>query len=283
MSNPIPIDTELAAPYPEDLYRFDQPGRYVERFDQLTEADFRQFEELGYLAVRQLLTPDEVADVLAGMASVLENPGEAMIQYESWAVDRIGSATGEERLDLIRKFMTFIQEDERLTALARHDKIVSIVRRLCGTPDISMMQDMALLKPPGGGREKPWHQDNAFFALEPGTPIVGGWLALDPATPENGCMHVLPGTHREGPVVHFRRRDWQVCDDQVDRRRDTMIPLPPGGALFFHGLLHHGTPTNRTDRRRRAIQLHYVPVGTPQISDRRRLDIFGSQGKDVTC
>lgn len=282
-ANTVPIDDETPAPYPEDLYRFDQPGRFAESVDQLTDADFAQFDELGYLAVRQLLTPDEVAGVLDAMASVLVRPGEAMIQYEAWAADRVEAASGDERMDLVRKFMWFVQEDERLTALAKNDRILSVVRRLCGTEDITMMQDMALLKPPGGGREKPWHQDNAFFALEPGTPIVGVWLALDPATPENGCMHVMPGTHREGPVVHFRRRDWQLCDDDVDRGRDTMIPLPPGGALFFHGLLQHGTPANRTDQRRRAVQLHYIPVGTPQIPDQRRLDIFGSEGKNVTC
>lgn len=279
----VPIDDETPAPYPEDLYRFDQPGRIAESVDQLSEADFAQFDELGYLAVRQLLTPDEVAGVLEAMAAVLVRPGAAMIQYEAWAADRVESASGDERMDLVRKFMWFVQEDERLTALAKNDRILSVVRRLCGSEDITMMQDMALLKPPGGGREKPWHQDNAFFALEPGTPIVGVWLALDPATPENGCMHIMPGTHREGPVVHFRRRDWQLCDEDVDRGRDTMIPLPPGGALFFHGLLQHGTPANRTDRRRRAVQLHYLPAGTPQIPDQRRLDIFGSEGKNVTC
>lgn len=282
MSNPIPTETE-ATDYPEDLYRFDRPGRYVDHVDQLSDADAEQFADLGYLAVRQVLAPAEVAEVLGGLAQVLVAPGESVVEYEAWAADRVESASGDERMDLIRKFMSFIQEDHRLTALARHPSILAVVRRLCGSEDVTMMQDMALLKPPGGGREKPWHQDNAYFTLEPGTPIVGVWIALDEATADNGCMHVMPGTHREGPVVHFKRRDWQVCDDDVDRSRDTMIPLPPGGALFFHGLLQHGTPANRTTRRRRAVQLHYVPAGTPNIPDQRRLDIFGSEGKGVTC
>lgn len=282
MSNPIPLPTE-ATTYPEDLYRFDRPGRYLDTVDQIGDAEAEQFADLGYLAVRRLLTPDEVTDVLDGLAHVLAEPGQAAVEYEAWAADRVAAASGDERLDLIRKFMSFVQEDARLTALAKHPSILSVVRRLCGSEDVTMMQDMALLKPPGGGREKPWHQDNAYFTLEPGTPIVGVWIALDEATAENGCMHILPGTHREGPVVHFLRRDWQVCDDEVDRNRDTMIPLEPGGALFFHGLLQHGTPANRTSRRRRAVQLHYVPAGTPDIPDQRRLDIFGSEGKGVTC
>ncbi|WP_427892087.1 phytanoyl-CoA dioxygenase family protein [Kribbella sp. GL6] len=62
-----------------------------------------------------------------------------------------------------------------------------------------------------------------------------------------------------------------------------MVPLPPGGILFFHGLLHHGTPANRTGTRRRAVQLHYLPAGVVDIAEARRLEIFGGQGKGVSC
>ena len=51
----------------------------------------------------------------------------------------------------------------------------------------------------GGGREKPWHQDKAFFEIDVTSPVVGVWIALDEATPDNGCMHVIPGSHLEGP------------------------------------------------------------------------------------
>ncbi|MFD7159611.1 helix-turn-helix domain-containing protein [Kribbella sp. NPDC059898] len=93
----------------------------------------------------------------------------------------------------------------------------------------------------------------------------------------------LPGSHTEGPVPHFLRRDWQLCDDEVQVARDTVVPLPRGGILFFHGLLHHGTPANRTGTRRRAVQLHYLPAGVVDIAEARRLEIFGSEGKGVSC
>ncbi|WP_162458416.1 phytanoyl-CoA dioxygenase family protein [Pseudactinotalea terrae] len=243
----------------------------------------RRFAVDGFVAVEGLLDEADVEEVLAALAQVLEHPGRALVDYESWAVDRLSGLSGAARMDAVRKFMHFVTESARLEALARDPRILTVVRQLCGSDDVSLLQDMALLKPPGGGREKPWHQDNAFFAFEPGTPIVGVWIALDAATMANGCMHVVPGSHRRGPVVHFRRRDFQICDGDVDADGDTVVPLQPGGALFFHGLLHHGTPANRTEKRRRAIQLHYVPQGVPGVSDQRRLDIFGDEGKDVTC
>lgn len=154
--------------------------------------------------------------------------------------------------------------------------------RLVGdTPEL--FQDQALLKPPLIGREKPWHQDNAYFNVPPETAVVGVWIALDEATPENGCMYVIPGSHRAGPVIHFKRRDWQICDTDVAADAAWTVPLEPGGCLIFHGLLHHGTPPSRSPQRRRALQFHYKPAGATQIAAEQRLAIFGSEGKDVTC
>ena len=108
-----------------------------------------------------------------------------------------------------------------------------------------MSQDMALIKPPLVGSEKPWHQDQAYFNIPQGQTVVGVWIALDEAVPENGCMYIIPGSHTEGPVIHFKRRDWQICDTTVAMTA-IAVPLKPGGALLFHCLLHHGTPPSRS-------------------------------------
>jgi len=47
--------------------------------------------------------------------------------------------------------------------------------------------------------------------------------------------------------------------------------------------LHHGSPENRSDRRRRALQLHYIPGSIEEISSEERLAVYGNEGKDVTC
>ena len=142
---------------------------------------------------------------------------------------------------------------------------------------------MALLKPPHIGREKPWHQDHAYFDLPIGTRIAGAWVALDEATIENCCMHVLPGGHIAGPRPHFSGRDWQLCDTEIIRQQCAAIPLKPGGVLLFDALLPHGTPVNRSGQRRRALQFHYAPNGVGRTSAEERMAVFGSEGRNVSC
>jgi phytanoyl-CoA hydroxylase len=194
----------------------------------------------------------------------------------------VATLPSEQKQDSIRKLWKMVEHEPRVAALAQHPQMISILARLVGdTPEL--FQDQALLKPPLIGREKPWHQDNAYFNVPPETSIVGVWIALDEATPENGCMYIIPGSHREGPVIHFKRRDWQICDTAVAAADAWTVPLKPGDCLIFHGLLHHGTPPSRSPQRRRALQFHYKPASTTQIAAEQRLVVFGSEGKEVTC
>ena len=279
----IRIDEEPGGEYPEDLYSAAERAASIASLRDIDDAAVHQFREDGFLSVEALLSREDVADALAGLTSLATNPSGASVEFESWAAAKLDEVEGEERLDFVRKFHSFVDHEERLQRLAMDPELLRAVRRMLGAEDVVLFQDMALLKPPGGGREKPFHQDHGFFDFKLGTPMVGVWIALDEAVPENVCMHVVRGSHLEGPVIHFRRRDFQICDTSVDRSRLVSAPLPPGGGLFFDGLLHHGTPANRTDRRRRALQFHYVPADALTVPDEERLAVFGSEGKDVAC
>ena len=126
-----------------------------------------------------------------------------------------------------RKIRGFVSHDPRFEAIAEHPELLSAVRRCLlsvshvpmpvSKEEVTLFQDMALLKPAGGGREKPWHQDQAYFDLEEGSRCVGVWIAMDAADTSNGCMRLLRGRHRDGdgqPVVqaHHQERDWQIAD-----------------------------------------------------------------------
>jgi len=251
----------------------------------VTDADVRAFHERGYVVVRQALTPEEVASSLQGMFDLIAGtrPDFTSLQFENAVRDRIDELTVEERQDAIRKIMWFVDYDDRLRAIAEHPKLLAVLRRIIGADALTMFQDMGLVKPPRIGREKPWHQDMAYFDLPIDTVVAGVWIALDPVGLDNGCMMLLPGSHHKGPHVHFRRRDWQICDTDVPRNAAVAVPMQPGDALIFHGLLHHGTPANRTDRRRRALQFHYRPASTEEQTEAYRLSFYGSEGKDVEC
>jgi phytanoyl-CoA hydroxylase len=94
---------------------------------------------------------------------------------------------------------------------------------------------------------------------------------------------MLRGGHKAGPRPHFKRRDWQICDTDVDVSERVAVPMAPGDVLLFDGKIPHGTPTNRTDEFRWAVQFHYRPASAALVDDAARLAHFGSEGIDVTC
>jgi phytanoyl-CoA hydroxylase len=283
-STTLTFDEEAGGDCPPELYRAEQAAGGLAGFAAATDDQIALFHEQGYLVIHDAFDGAEVDDALAGLLDLIggKYPAYRGVQYEKNARDLVAAHPGEQRQDSVRKLWKMVEHERRIAALARRPQLLALLARLIGdTPEL--FQDQALLKPPLIGREKPWHQDNAYFNLPPQTTVVGVWIALDEATPENGCMYVIPGSHRQGPVIHFKRRDWQICDTDVAADAAWTVPLKPGGCLIFHGLLHHGTPPSRSPQRRRALQFHYKPASVEQIAPEQRLAVFGSEGKDVTC
>ena len=266
------------------LYQYRGIVAHVDGFESVDDDSIAQFHAQGFLAVQHAFSNERVADAMAAVGDLIDGQNDEFrgVQYERGLQDRIADAEGEARQVLVRKLTRFVGFDPRLDVLATDDRLLDILTRIMGEPP-KLFANQAMLKPPGIGREKPWHQDHAYFNLPMGTCIVSAWVALDSADPENGCMHVIPGSHNEGPAVHFKRRDWQICDTDVARSRIMAVPLEPGGVLLWHGRLHHGSPANLSDRRRQALQLHYVPESVDTIPSEERLAVYGSDGKDVTC
>lgn len=304
LETPIP-------PHDADLYRPDITHRGIEGFASVTDEALDAYESQGFLVIHGAFSPSEVKaakDCLHAMVHA-DDPGCESIYYEGAIRELLGQEGAAERAqaagprvdDLalgdvtrqlpaippdvraryVRKFMGFTAQHPPLAALAAHADLLRLIERIVGGP-ARLFQEMAMIKPPGG-REKPWHQDHAYFNLPLTTRIVGVWIALDRVTPENGCMHVLAGGHREGPRIHFMRRDWQLCDTDVRGTPCTALPMEAGDVMIFDAKLPHGTPTNRSGDYRWAVQLHYVPQSAHEVPDDVRLAAFGSEGKDVTC
>lgn len=266
------------------LYHPHADAHGVETLADIGAEEVAFYREHGYLAVRQAFTPAEVQAALDGIVALLmgEHPGFEHVVFEASARDRLAEMGPEERMDVVRKLGVFEGTEPRLRAISQHPMMLAVIQTLLHNRTPEMFQDMALLKPPRIGREKPWHQDHAYFDYPLDTPVVGVWIALDEATVENGCMQILPGRH-QGPILHFKRRDWQICDREIMGTRSVAVPLPPGGLLFFDGKLPHGTPHNTSPKRRRALQFHYAPDDIHKAPPEERLTHFGSEGKNVTC
>jgi phytanoyl-CoA hydroxylase len=279
---PRTIELSEAERIARTLYRRDTTQRA--RVEPYGQVDVAFFKEHGYLAFEGLLEADEVESATAGLVDVLQGRVEGKVgrQEEPFYVDgQVDERVTDPELR-VRKLWSFCKVEPRLAAIAAHVRVRAVVDQLI-EPDSRMVQDMALVKPPYHGSEKPWHQDTAYFDWTPLGGIVGVWIALDPATVENGCMQVIPGSHHDGPTPHFHVRDCQMDDRGVAVDRAVVVPLKPGGALFFSGLLHHGTPPNLSGDRRRALQFHYAAADCRNMTIQEHAELFNEGGAYAGC
>ena len=270
--------------YAPELYSPGGEAFQVRDLDSISESDIGFYQAQGYLSVKAAFSAAETGAALDGLTGLIMGARSDFkgIVFESAARDILPGLGLNERQDSVRKLSGFVDFDIGLAALAHHPKLTAVLHELLGEEPV-LFQDMALLKPPRLGREKPWHQDLSYFNYDPKSRVVGVWIALDEATVENGCMQLLPGRHREGPITHFKRRDWQICDTDILGKTGVAAPLEPGGLLLFDGLLPHGTPRNDSGRPRRALQFHYIGAKAEKIAATERMKVFGSEGRNVSC
>ena len=295
------FDDEPGLHAPE-LYDFAAVAEGVEGLAAIDEAQAARYHELGVLAVHKAFTAAEVQAALDGLTDLIAGkaPEFINIQFRGDARDRLEQLNLEERVNAVRRLLSFTNYEPRLKEMALHPQLLAAVEQLLGAPP-QLFQSMALIKPPRG-REKPWHQDHAYFELPLDVRVVGVWIALDAADVENGCMRFLPGWHlasgeeerkerasaKRAALVgndwrpiwpHYHRRDWQIADVEMEGLQTQRVaaPLEPGGLVIFDSFIPHGTPTNYTQQRRRAVQFHYVAANVPKITADERMAIWGGE------
>jgi phytanoyl-CoA hydroxylase len=254
---------------------------------QVSAEDLAQYRRDGYVVARGILGPRSVAactDALRDLASGRTAARETVLIYESGHDP--ARLAADQRENAIRKYMDFCGDAPALMMAAMNRRLHAVLDRLLGEGRV-LFQEMALVKPPHIGSEKPWHQDASYFRLTDPALIVGVWIALDPALQENGCMELVPGSHLDGPEPHQHENDFNRCRiiPRYVRAEDRIaIEMQPGDALIFHSLLHHYTAPNTSPLRRRAVQYHYHQVGAVwgDIAAHRRLFHF-DDGRYAGC
>ncbi|MFC5653326.1 phytanoyl-CoA dioxygenase family protein [Paenibacillus solisilvae] len=274
-------DEQHAREISKTMYRYDKTASHRSAvLDDVGKEQVQRYLEEGYLVIDRFLSDREIGAALNEISDIiherLQGPKVQFIKPKHEL------KTPEERELAVRKVYDYIDYAPVLHEIAHHERLLQVIESLLGDKPM-LVGNQGLLKPPYGGTEKPWHQDMAYGGLFFKKQILGVWIALDEAGLDNGCMHIIPRSHLGGGVPHYSIRDWQMCDSHVDVERDVAVPLKPGGALIFSGLLHHGTPANFSAQKRRALQLRYAPASSKLMKKEEFKLMFTNELTDAEC
>lgn len=158
-----------------------------------------------------------------------------------------------------------LKGDKIFLDVARDERILDLVESAIG-PDIILWSTHIFCKPAGDGREVPWHQDGHFWPIRP-LATCSVWIALDEVTMENGAMGYIPGSHTDRKLYSHHTDSSkalalnQVLDGDFYNPEDAEYNILKAGQLSLHDVyLIHGSPPNRSDKRRAGLVLRYMPA-----------------------
>ncbi|XP_038600461.1 phytanoyl-CoA dioxygenase domain-containing protein 1-like [Tachyglossus aculeatus] len=262
----------------------------------LNPEQVRKFQEDGFLVLEGVFSPEEcdglkarIAEIVAGM----EVPPHCRTEFTTDREEQLRAEGSSEYFltsgDKIRFFFEKdvfdkegnfkVPQDKSINkighALHAHDptfkKIthsspIQEISRSLGFEEPVVVQSMYIFKQPHIGGEVRAHQDSTFLYTEPLGRLLGFWIAVEDATPENSCLFFIPGSHKGGishrlvrappgsvPAIRFTGSE-PVYDDSSF----IAIPIRKGGLIVFHGEAVHKSELNRSSCSRHAYSFHLM-------------------------
>jgi ectoine hydroxylase-related dioxygenase (phytanoyl-CoA dioxygenase family) len=216
-----------------------------------TTFDIDLYQENGYFILRQAVDPKNVQELrdflpmfnekIKGQSGTVQD-GLCHIQCE-----RLNDGSSA-----IRKVHNDILQYPRMLELYTTPKVMQIVQEIIGDK-IYIHHSKYMCKPANGGVRKPWHQDLAYWdeRNRDGLKMVTVWTALDPSTKENGCIQVLPKSHRE-LLPHHQAEDFMIDESLINEADIVYAEMEPGDVLFFHVKVLHASAQNNSRKSRQS-------------------------------
>lgn len=227
-----------------------------------------QYEKDGYAIIRGAVDADLIAEAR---------------EHVEWLQHRYPELRPEEL------HHPLIRNDAFWVRLATDDRFLDIAESIIG-PNLACLTAHYICKPPFDGQAVLWHQDGAYWKLDPMEALTV-WLAVDPSTPENGCLKVIPGSHveplREHKVRHdvpnmlASETDGEVVSRWAEERGLVDVVLEPGDVSIHHPHILHCSEPNTSSIRRCGLDLGYIPTTTAVTNEGLYLDALLVRGEPV--
>ena len=234
----------------------------IETPSPLSAAQVRAFIEDGFLAAPDLVSSAEVDELRRDTVKIARGgyPCESIVPAPANLTDD----------DVLRTILCIHQPhyiSPVMERYARHPAICGALSQITAAHlpfwdgSVKCMQSMLFVKPPDF-QGQAWHQDEIYIPTRDRS-LVGAWIALDDATVENGCLWVLPASHRPGYLYPQRKHgnpdefDFAPESYGFDEAGEVPVEVKAGTVVFFNGYLLHRSRRNRSSVYRRVLVSHY--------------------------
>jgi non-heme Fe2+,alpha-ketoglutarate-dependent halogenase len=213
----------------------------------LSGKQLNQYERDGIIFPVKVFSADEIAFFRGALEAVIDTCGSP------------------KRLDNLHLFFDWAHR------LVTHETLLNVIQEVLGD-DILIYGTLVFYKPPQDRGYASWHQDALYSGLHL-TPSTSAWIALSPSHADNGCMRVIPGSHKTGLLNHttaqdeanLLRRGEQIVT--VDEAKALDVQLQPGEVSLHQSTIVHGSNPNTSDEPRIGFIVRFI---TNQISNRER-------------
>jgi len=207
----------------------------------LSSRQLTQYERDGILFPVNVLSDDEVTLFRVALESLVN----------------INETSSRKRLDRLHLFFDWAHR------LVTHETLLNAVEAILGR-DILVYGTLVFYKPPHDSSYASWHQDSVYSGLHL-SPSTSAWIALTPSHQANGCMRVIPGSHKQGSLAHVNiddpnmlNRRGERVDMEVDDSLAVDVVLRPGEMSLHQSTIVHGSNPNKSDEPRIGFIVRFV-------------------------
>ncbi|MCZ6676444.1 MAG: phytanoyl-CoA dioxygenase family protein [Candidatus Poribacteria bacterium] len=239
-----------------------QRSEYIETPKIVSDDQVKFYVENGYLVVPDLMAENEIEELRQDTIT-LAHGGYPCENRESFPED----VSDDEALQNILCIHQPHYISPVIEKYVKHSKICGILSQLTAAHlpywdgSVKCMQSMLFVKP-ANFQGQAWHQDEIYIPTRDRS-LIGAWIALDDATIENGCLWVIPGSHRSGYLypqrAHNNPDEFDFAEESYgfDESGEVPVEVSTGTLVFFNGYLLHRSRKNRSQVYRRVLVNHY--------------------------
>jgi len=231
----------------------------------LSDEQVEYYQQQGYLLLKGLLSRDEAAELRREAHELMERLTRNQAIDATW-----GSARKVDEAQATKLLHCHIVQFQSaaFTRLLSDPRLVDPVADLIG-PNVQLHHNKLFIKPPEKGSPFPMHQDYPFFPHERHT-MLAAILHFDDAPLAKGCVRVVPGSHKAGPIPHNSEGGHHLPFEEYPIESSLPIEAEAGDVLIFSYLTIHGSGVNTSNEARTTLLVQMRAADEPPAVDTHR-------------